>query len=51
MNFMKNGINKGLILDRIDTVKSHFEAEAEEFDKIILKLIPQIMKIKNIAME
>jgi len=30
MNFMKNGINKGLILDRIDTVKSHFEAEAEE---------------------
>jgi len=26
MNFMKNGIIKGLILDRIDTVKSHFEA-------------------------
>jgi len=27
-------------MDRIETVKNHFEEEAEEFDKTILKLIP-----------
>jgi tRNA (cmo5U34)-methyltransferase len=27
-------------MDRIETIKTHFEAEAEEFDKTILKLIP-----------
>ena len=27
-------------MDRIETVKNHFEKEAEEFDKIILNLIP-----------
>ncbi|MDR2941590.1 MAG: hypothetical protein LBV17_03260 [Treponema sp.] len=27
-------------MDRIKTVKDHFEEEADEFDKIILKLIP-----------
>jgi len=27
-------------MDRTETIKSHFEAEAAEFDKIILKLIP-----------
>ena len=34
-------------MDRIDTVKSHFEAEAEEFDKIILKLIPHYTEMIN----
>jgi len=27
-------------MDRIETIKTHFEIEAEEFDKTILKLIP-----------
>ena len=35
MNFTKNGINKGLILDRIDIIKSHFEAEAEESYQLV----------------
>ena len=39
MNFMKNGINKEHIIDRIKTVKNHFEEEAKEFDKIILNII------------
>jgi tRNA (cmo5U34)-methyltransferase len=34
-------------MDRIETVKSHFEAEAEEFDKIILKLIPYYAEMIN----
>ena len=34
-------------MDRIETVKSHFEAEAEEFDKIILKLIPHYAEMIN----
>jgi len=34
-------------MDRIDTVKSHFEAEAEEFDKNILKLIPHYTEMIN----
>ena len=34
-------------MDRIDAVKSHFEAEAEKFDKIILKLIPHYTEMIN----
>jgi len=34
-------------MDRINTVKSHFEAEAEEFDKNILKLIPHYTEMIN----
>jgi len=34
-------------MDRIEAVKSHFEAEDEEFDKIILKLIPHYAEMIN----
>lgn len=34
-------------MDRIETVKNHFEAEAEKFDKIILKLIPYNTEMIN----
>lgn len=32
-------------MDRIEAVKNHFDAEAEEFDTIILKLIPYYMEM------
>jgi len=38
-------------MDRIETIKTHFEAEAEEFDNTILKLIPHYTESEMIVID